>query len=167
MATPLIDGFLFAWTKNQDYAPRLVADLTEEQMIAQPAADPDAPSNHPAWVLSHLNVYIPVISSIIKGDPFDDPKPHRFGMLSQPVSDPSTYQTKEELVAEFNQGHLAIAELIGNEDDRVFEKPVTLPRWQAVMPTAAIALPYLMFNHENGHLGQVSAWRRIQGLPSV
>ncbi|MCP4095512.1 MAG: DinB family protein [Planctomycetaceae bacterium] len=167
MATPLIDGFLFAWKKNQDYAPSLVADLTEEQMILQPAVDPTAPANHPAWVLSHLNVYIPIIGSIIKGEAFDDPKPHRFGMLSQPTSDPSTYQSKEELIAEFTNGHLAIAELLGNEDDRVFEKTVALPRWQEVMPTAAIALPYLMFNHENGHLGQVSAWRRIQGLPSV
>ena len=108
MATPLIDGFLFAWTKNQDYAPRLVADLTEEQMILQPATDPSAPANHPAWVLSHLNVYIPIINSIIKGEPFEDPKPHRFGMLSKPTSDPSAYQSKEELVAEFKNGHLAI-----------------------------------------------------------
>eukprot|EP01047_Picozoa_sp_COSAG01_P007347 COSAG01_NODE_278_length_19550_cov_53.882217_16_plen_111_part_01 len=30
----------------------LVADLTEEQMILQPAVDPNAPANHPAWVLS-------------------------------------------------------------------------------------------------------------------
>lgn len=167
MATPLIDGFLFAWKKNQEYAPKLVADLTEDQMILQPAADPSAPSNHPAWVLSHLNVYIPILISIIKGEPFDDPKPHRFGMLSKPTSDPSAYQSKEELVAEFTNGHLAITELLGNEDNHVFEKLVTLPRWQEVMPTAAIALPYLMFNHENVHLGQVSAWRRIQGLPSV
>ena len=167
MATPLIDGFLFAWTKNQDYAARLVADLTDEQIILQPSTDPTAPANHPAWVLSHLNVYIPIINSIIKGESFDDPKPHRFGMQSKPISDSSIYQSKEELVAEFTNGHLVIAELLGNEDNRVFEKTVTLPRWQKVMPTAAIALPYLMFNHENGHLGQVSAWRRIQGLPSV
>jgi hypothetical protein len=73
-----------------------------------------------------LNVYIPtIIGSIIKGEAFDDPKPHRFGMLSQPTSDPSTYQSKEELIAEFTNGHLAIAELLGNEDDRVFEKTVS------------------------------------------
>ena len=68
MASPIIDGYLFAWKKNKDYGANLVADLSEEQMVAQPASDPDAPSNHPAWVLSHLNVYHPVMKAIIKGE---------------------------------------------------------------------------------------------------
>jgi hypothetical protein len=35
------------------------------------------------------------------------------------------------------------------------------------MPQVGIVLPYLMLVHENTHLGQVSAWRRILGLPPV
>ena len=84
MPTSVIEGFLYSWKKNQDYAPKLIADLSEEQMVAQPATDPDAPANHPAWVFSHLNVYLPVICSIIRGEAFEDPKTHRFGMLSKP-----------------------------------------------------------------------------------
>ena len=167
MSSTVIEGYLFAWKKNQDYAPKLVADLTEEQMVAQPATHPQAPSNHPAWVLSHLNVYLPVIRSIIKGESFEDPKTHPFGMLSKPESSRDVYAAKQELVDEFVTGHDQVAELLGNADDSVFAHPVMLPRWKEVMPSAAIALPYLMLNHENGHLGQVSAWRRIQGLPSV
>jgi len=167
MSSPVIDGFLFAWKKNQDYAPKLVQDLDPQQMVAQPAANADAPANHPAWVLSHLNVYLPVICSIIKGEEFEDPKPHKFGMLSKPVSDVNEYADKNELVAEFVAGHNQVAELLGNADDSIFAQAVMLPRWKEFMPNAAAALPYLMLNHENGHLGQISAWRRIQGLPSV
>jgi hypothetical protein len=167
MSSLVIDGFLYAWKKNQDYAPKLVADLSEEQMVAQPASNPDAPANHPAWVFSHLNVYLPVICAIIKNETFEDPKTHPFGMLSKPEPSAETYASKQELLDAFVTGHDQVAQLLGDADDSVFSQSVQLPRWREMMPTAAIALPYLMFNHENTHLGQVSAWRRIQGMPSV
>ena len=167
MASPVIEGYLFAWNKNLEYAPKLVADLSDEQMVAQPAPDHDAPANHPAWVLSHLNVYLPIMASIIKGEQFEDPKEHKFGMQSKPQASRDLYASSEELLQTFVAGHEQVAELLGNADDSVFATPIKLPRWEKVMPTASFALPYLMFNHENGHLGQVSAWRRIQGLPSV
>lgn len=150
-----------------DFAPKLVADLTAEQMVAQPASDAVAPTNHPAWVLSHLNIYVPIICSVIKGEEFEDPKTHKFGMHSKPVSDANEYQNKEELVDNFTNGHAQAAELLGNADDSLFNQAISLPRWKEAMPTAGVALPYLMLNHENVHLGQVSAWRRVQGLPSV
>jgi hypothetical protein len=162
-----IDGLVFAWRKNMDYAPKLVADLSEEQMVAQPASDPNAPSNHPAWVLSHLNVYVPIIESLIKGEAFADPKEHEFGMQSRPLADRSAYASKQALIDEFSAGHERVLKLLADADDSVLGHAVKLPRWESIMPTSGIALPYLMLNHENGHLGQVSAWRRIQGLPSV
>jgi hypothetical protein len=162
-----IDGLVFAWRKNMDYAPKLVADLSEEQMVAQPASDPNAPSNHPAWVLSHLNVYVPIIESLIKGEAFADPKEHEFGMQSRPLADRSAYASKQALIDEFSAGHERVLKLLADADDSVLRYAVKLPRWESIMPTSGIALPYLMLNHENGHLGQVSAWRRIQGLPSV
>ncbi|MEL7499798.1 MAG: DinB family protein [Planctomycetota bacterium] len=163
----IIEGFMFAWNKNREYGPKLVADLTDDQMTTQPAPEGNAPSNHPAWVLSHLNVYLPVIAAIIKNEPFADPKEHPFGMLSKPESDRSIYSSKDELVSEFVKWHDEIAALLANADNSIFENQIKLERWQNIMPSASIALPYLMFNHENGHLGQVSAWRRIQGMPSV
>jgi hypothetical protein len=168
-----LNGLLFAWKKNLDYAQKLVADLTEEQMVAQPVPGPqsgaasNAPCNHPAWVFSHLNVYLPIIQSIIKGKTFDDPKEHPFGMLSKPESDRSIYEPKQELVDAFVIGHVIVIELLEKSDESVLGNPVRLPRWQPVMPFAGMALNYLMLNHENGHLGQVSAWRRILGMPSV
>lgn len=162
-----IQGLLYGWNKNLDYGPKLVSDLTEEQLVAQPAVNLELPSNHPAWIFSHLNVYLPIIAAIILGEEFPDPKEHRFGMQSKPQSDRSIYPTKQELVDEFVRGHQQVIELLQSADDSVFENPIRLERWKNAMPHAGIALPYLMLNHENNHLGQISAWRRIQGFPSV
>jgi len=162
-----IDGLLFSWQKNIDYGPKLVADLDDAQMVLQPVLANGAPSNHPAWVFSHLNLYLPVVVAIIEGKEFEDPKGHPFGMLSTPQSDRNLYPTKQELVETFVVGHERIAQLLRDADDTVLERPINLPRWKQVMPKAGIALPYIMLNHENVHLGQLSAWRRIQGMPSV
>ncbi|MEZ6093649.1 MAG: hypothetical protein R3C03_05360 [Pirellulaceae bacterium] len=102
-----------------------------------------------------------------QGQEFDDPKDHPFGMQSKPEAESSIYPTKQQLIADFEAGHRLVSELFSQADNSVFENPVALPRWKDRMPTAAIALPYLMLLHENQHLGQVSAWRRAMGLPSV
>ena len=162
----IIQGLIFSWNKNADYAQRLVADLSDEQIVSQPVAD-GAPANHAAWVLSHLNVYVPIISSIIDGNEFEDPKTHTFGMQSKPESDRAIYESKDALISTFVQGHEKVAAQLQDASSDLFDKSVTLPRWKEVMPTAGIALPYLMILHENTHLGQLSAWRRVLGLPSV
>ena len=86
-----IDGFLFAWNKNKAYGASLIADLDQAQMTQQVAPDGQAAANHPAWVYSHLGVYVPVIEAIIKNETFADPKEHKFGMQSKPSSDASLY----------------------------------------------------------------------------
>jgi len=162
-----LDGYIFCAKKNLAYGQSLVADLTEEQMTLQPAPSGEAPSNHPAWVLSHLNVYMPLLSLAIDGKPFEDPKDHEFGMQSKPLADASVYATKEKLIGDYAAFHEQVIGQLEAADDGVFETAIQLPRWQHVMPTVGIVLPYLLCNHENMHLGQISAWRRIQGLPSV
>lgn len=163
----VLAGYVFCAKKNLDYGQRLVADLTDDQMILQPAPDGEAPANHPAWVLSHLNVYMPLLSSAIEGKTFDDPKDHPFGMQSKPLADASVYDSKEKLIGDYVAYHNRVIQQLESADAGVLETPVQLARWQAIMPTVGVCLPYLLCNHENLHLGQISAWRRIQGLPSV
>lgn len=163
----VLAGYVFCAKKNLDYGQRLVADLTDQQMTLQPAPAGQAPSNHPAWVLSHLNVYLPLLSLAIEGKTFDDPKEHPFGMKSKPLADASVYDAKENLISDFVDYHQKIIGQLESADVAVLETPVQLERWQAIMPTVGVCLPYLLCNHENLHLGQISAWRRIQGLPSV
>ena len=162
-----LTGYIFCAKKNLDYGQKLVADLSQDQMITQPAPAGEAPSNHPSWVLSHLNVYMPLLTLAVEGKSFDDPKEHKFGMKSKPESDASIYDTKDKLIGDFVTFHENLISKLESADASVLETPVALKRWQAIMPTVGVLLPYLLCNHENLHLGQISAWRRIQGLPSV
>lgn len=159
----LIEGLLFGWNKNLEYGTKLIADLSDEQMTAQPAPD----TNHPAWIFSHLGAYHPVIVSVIRGEEFDDPKEHRFGMLSKPESDAGLYPTKAQLQAAWAKGHADVAAALSEHGEVALERSIRLERWKTIMPKSGIALPYLMLIHENIHLGQLSAWRRVQGLPPV
>ena len=136
-------------------------------MTWQPAPDGKAPANHPAWVLAHLNTYVPIVQALVQGQEFADPKDAPFGMQSKPEADANIYPGKTELLNEFVTGHEQVSKLLETADPAVLEQAVTLERWKARMPSVAAALVYLGMCHENLHLGQLSAWRRIQGLPSV
>ncbi len=167
------NALLIAWERNRDYGAKLVADLTDEQMIAMPlmannADQANVPGmNHPTWILSHLNAYHTPLIAMLTGATFDDPKDHPFGMLSKPQADASVYPGKDELVAAWEQGHADVAMALTAASDDAFARPMTLERWQKVFPCVIDALPYVMISHEATHLGQLSAWRRVQGLASV
>lgn len=158
-----IDGLLLGWNRNLDYAKRLLADVPEDRMIYQPAVN----MNHPAWIFSHLNLYHPVITAMLTGHEVTDPKGHKFGMQSKPQCDASLYAGKTELIGEYERGHNAVVDALRTDGEGVLARATPLERWRDAMPQIGVALPYLMLVHESTHLGQVSVWRRIQGMPSV
>ncbi len=161
--TPFANSLLTAWHRNGDYALKLVADLSTDQMVYQPQPG----MNHPAWVFSHLNAYHPPILAMLAGNTFDDPRNHPFGMLSQPEADPTKYANKQTLTDAFAVGHARITDALTAATNETFAQPMPLERWKSSFPTVGDALGYLMLAHEGIHLGQLSAWRRAQGLPSV
>jgi hypothetical protein len=123
--------------------------------------------NHPAWVLSHLNAYHPVIVALLQGKTFDDPKEHPFGMKSKPVVDAGAYPAKQALVEAFVRGHEAVVAALQEADPAVLDGEVMLERWRKYFPSVGVVLGYLTLLHEATHLGQLSAWRRVQGMASV
>lgn len=157
------DSLLTGWDRNLDYARKLVADLSDEQMIAQPRPG----MNHPAWIFSHLNGYHPTLVAMIEGRAFDDPRDAPFGMLSKPVADASVYAPRSQLIEAFEHGHANVAAALRHADDAALEAPMPLERWRKPFPRVGDALGYVMLVHESTHLGQISAWRRVQGLASV
>jgi len=164
-----IDSLLRGWDRNLDYAKKLVADLSDKQMVAMPqAADVDGVGcNHPAWIFSHLNVYHPVLVAMLTGQSFDDPKHAPFGMLTRPEPDVSVYPDRVDIMASFEQGHIAVTDALRAVDEAALNRDMPLERWQTPFPKVGSMLGYLMLVHESTHLGQISAWRRVQGLPSV
>ena len=158
-------GVLASYKANGDYAERLVADLSPEEMTSQPVAG--VTMNHPAWVLAHLAAYPPVLLAMIEGRTPDDPAGHQYGKNSRPLESASEYPPKDALVAHFLTVRHRLAEAFdGAEDDRI-AGPVTLERWQERFPSIWHAAVHLMTTHEATHLGQLSAWRRAGGRPAV
>ena len=159
----MIDVILNGHAKLIEYGVKLIADLSDEQMILQPHPT----INHPAWIMSHLNVYLPIMQHLMKGESFPDPKDHTFGMQSKPEQDGSLYPSRKELSRTFQEGNEAAASLLKEIGEEALKKPVQLQRWQAGMPVSGMALGYIMLAHQGIHLGQISSWRRACELPAV
>lgn len=159
----MIEGLRYGFGKNLDYGTRLLKDLTDAQMVEQPAPG----MNHPAWTFSHINLYHPIMLHLLEGKTFPDPKTHQFGMESKPQGSLSEYGSRDGIVKAFVQGHENVLSALEKSDPSVLEKEVTLERWKATMPKVGVCLSYLMLVHENVHLGQISAWRRAMKLPMV
>lgn len=110
-----VETLLIGWEKNADYAQRLVADLSEAQMVAQPAPG----TNHPAWTFSHLSAYHPTVVALLRGQPADDPLTHEFGMKSKPETNRTVYPMKEDLIQNFLDGHEAVMEALQAADEAI------------------------------------------------
>lgn len=162
---PLAHAILVTWRRNGGYAERLVADLAPEHWTAQPFHG--RVMNHPAWVLSHLCVYTPICTALLRGEPFDDPIDHTYGQKSEVVSDPNEYDPPGELIKSYAVLHLDAERALSQVRDEVLLAATPLERWRAIHPHTGDMLVTLMVKHESGHLGQLSAWRRAMGLPRV
>ena len=161
MKDALVSSLLLSWSNQRDYAQKLVADLSDADMVSQPVAG--VVMNHPAWTLGHLSPYPPVLSAILKGEEFVDPLNSKYGRGTKPVGDVGAYPAKAALVAEYLAGHDLLARTIESVDAAVMAKPIPLARWKERFPRVGDAVLYLMLSHEGAHLGQLSAWRRAGG----
>ncbi len=162
---PLASAILISWRRNGAYGLRLVGDLTDPQMTAQPVAG--RVMNHPAWIVSHLNVYSPIAEAMLMGEGFVDPLDHRFGQKSKVSLDATEYAPRGALAAEYARWHERVERALEHARDDVFTAQTPLERWRAMHPRTGDMLVTLLVKHESTHLGQLSAWRRAMGLPAV
>jgi len=164
-ASAIARAILITWKRNGVYALRLVGDLEPNAFTAQPV--PRHAMNHPAWVLSHLNVYAPICTAMIRGEVFEDPAQHPHGQKSEPLADASAYLPGPALMEQFRRLHDEAERALEHADDGIAARPNPLERWRTLHPTVGDMLVTLMVKHESGHLGQLSAWRRAMGFARV
>jgi len=64
---------------------------------------------------------------------------------------------------------LAAVEALAGDDQAhaTLTRPMPVPRWAEKFPQVGSIMSYLLIHHEGFHLGQLSAWRRVRGLPGV
>jgi uncharacterized damage-inducible protein DinB len=161
----MFDRELTLFAFNLWYGRQLVADIADEQFAEQPAQG----CNHPAWILGHLAA---VADSGLQmaGQPLA--LPADWHQLFDPGTIPSPerplYPSKADLVTAYEASHVRLTDaLAAGPDPARLARPNPLRDLRPVLPTMGDLLAHNLTTHEATHLGQLSAWRRQLGLPSV
>lgn len=150
------------------FADLLVKDIPADKF----GHKPHPTMNHPAFIMGHLSLYPNRIFRMI-GQPqhIIDEKPgwvELFQAGSPCVEQDGRYPAKDEIVAHYATGYNAAAAVVAQLPDEVFQRENPMEgRLKEVFPLVGMAANFLLNNHNMMHLGQISAWRRAMGLPSV
>lgn len=160
---PAVDDILFAYRWGADQFTRLVADVPDADFAAQPAAG----INHPAWLFGHVGVYHDVIVALLRGEPFDNPWDAPCGKNSTPLATRSAYPTKEQILAEHAARVARACEAIASAPPAAWTAEFHHPVWGKQFASVGMAVVFLATTHQALHLGQLSGWRRAQGLPRL
>ncbi len=131
-------------------------------------------ANHPAWNYGHLALY-PAKILEIGGLTGDIPTPPAawgdlFAAGTACKDDPegTIYPAMAEITEAYFAGYKALAERLASVDDATFAKPHGgSERMREMMPTYGAAAVFMVTSHVMMHMGQVSTWRRCEGLGSV
>lgn len=149
---------------NLQYTQMLLADVPQEKMCEQPGGL----TNHPTWIVGHLAISCNFTGQLLGFDPVCPPEWDKlFGMESQPTNNPSQYPSKDELTKKLQEGHARAAKAFGEVAAEDLAKPNPVESLSPMFPTVGDMAVFMLTSHEAIHLGQISAWRRAQGLPSV
>jgi hypothetical protein len=149
------------------YAELLVKDIPADKF----AHMPHPTMNHPAFNIGHLSLYPNRLFTII-GQPEKVVEKTGYKELFAAgvpcVEQDGRYPHKDELVSCFMDRYRAASEAIAKLPDDVLrsENPME-GRLKEMLPQLGMAVNFLLNNHIMAHLGQISAWRRALGLPSV
>lgn len=146
------------------YCRKLVQDIPEDKLAIQPAPG----MNHPAWVLGHLAI-VGDSALLMLGQRGHCPRDWRplFGMGSKPVTDRAVYPSCEELMAKVETNYRALITAVQAAPAELIDAPHKAPFFKEELPTVGDLLGHIMTTHLTMHAGQISAWRRTQGLAGV
>jgi hypothetical protein len=149
-----------------DYVRKLTDDIAEADMAHQPLPG----INPPVWILGHLAICTDYAAMLL-GQSKDCPEEwhRRFGPGSTPPRSDEPRPSKDKLMLAIQRGHERVshaAEKITPE--RLAERhAIDLAFLRESFNTVGEIVAHLMTTHPAFHLGQLSTWRRANGLPSV
>jgi hypothetical protein len=157
------------------YASRLIHGIPEGRFarLATPGGQV-VQSNHPAFVLGHLCLYPVKVTHLLGYDSTTVKPPEGYEQLfskdAKCVDDPtgSIYPPSEQIIQFFTTSYAVALEALRNANDAQLsaENPVDTPMKQ-LCPTLGSLLTFYMTGHVTTHLGQLSTWRRMEGLPAA
>ena len=147
-----------------DFARKLSVGIDEDKMTYQPAPG----MNTPQWVFGHLAVCTDYGLKLL-GQPTSCPKAwyEAFGIGSNPAVPPSPQPSKAELLEAIASGHARLNAAMAKATPEQLAAVNPFDFLVKALPTVGDLLAQLTTAHPAMHLGQLSAWRRLNGLPGV
>jgi len=91
----------------------------------------------------------------------------RFDWNSSPSSDAGQYPAKATLLKALEDAHAVVAAALPAIPKTRWQETTPLEAVRGFLPTLGDCFVFVMAAHENMHLGQLSAWRRVQGMGRV
>lgn len=153
-------------------ANKLLAGIPAERFgrMAAPAGKPIV-SNHPAFAIGHLCLYPVKVHELLgQGTAGVQPPEGYVQLFSKDAScqddvDGTLYPASSEIIAFFNSSYqTALNTLRSASDEQLLaENPVDTPMKQ-ICPSLGSLLNFYVGGHVTLHLGQISAWRRMEGM---
>jgi hypothetical protein len=146
------------------YCRMLVEEIPDERMTEQPLTA----VNHPAWILGHLAWTAEGALGML-GAQKSLPAEWEtlFGRGSKPSAQRGLYPAKDDLVRTVEQSYQHVRQKAATASPEQLSRPTTNPRAKETLPTLKEMVAFLMSGHMGVHLGQLSSWRRMIGLPPL
>lgn len=154
------------------YSKKLQEGVTSANFarFAAPGGQP-VTSNHPAFIFGHLSLYAPVILEQLGRSDLSVAVPEGFEKLfskdAQCVDDVdgSIYPPMESVVGFFEQAYDQLGTAFRSASQSILQLPnPSEGRMAELFPTVGSMHAFYVGGHMMLHLGQLSAWRRMQGL---
>ena len=169
-----IIGSIIADAANvaQGYAQRLQKDIPAERFARFSApGDVAITANHPAFIYGHLSLYPAKVMELLGTDLGATQPPADFETLFSKTAtcqdDPTgeIYPDSETILAFYAASYEAALATLRDAADELLggENPVESPLKQKC-PTLGALLNFYMLGHVTTHLGQLSTWRRMEGM---
>jgi hypothetical protein len=158
---------------SQRYAKRLLVGIPVDRFARFAAPGKQMiESNHPAFILGHLSLYPINVLELLAVDTTPVQPSNRFTALfskdakCQDDAHGIVYPSMQEVSGVFFKTYeVALTAMRDASDSQLsVENPVDTPLKQ-VCPTLGSMLAFYLTGHVAMHLGQLSTWRRMEGMP--
>ncbi|WP_153558984.1 DinB family protein [Roseimaritima sediminicola] len=170
--SPIANVIIDSANISMFYIERLLRGVSSDQFARlAPGADGRVHSNHPAFIVGHLGLYAPrILSDLGHSDPALEPSEELVRLFDkdavcQDDPDGTIYPAMETITERFFSGYQAALEAVRQVEDAAYAVENPNEAMRERFTTMASMHNFYLGGHMMIHMGQLSAWRRMMGMP--